>query len=170
MVILEEFWKVTVKFSGHLIRSADSLEKTLRLGKIEGRRRRGWQRMRWLDGIIDSMDMKFEQALGDGEGLRNQVYYSPWGHKSWTWLSDWTTTIVKSLCTLTSHIYQHLPFMKISSSSIEVYSLKSLNFNFIHQDVSTLSLVASVVYYFNWIWHNTFLKSFTLGAYNLESL
>ena len=93
---------------------------------------------------------EFEQALGDGEGWGSQVYYSPWGHKSWTWLSD-GTTIVKSLCTPTNHIYHHLPFMKMSSSSIEVYSLGSLNFNFIYQDVSTLSLVASAVYHFNWI-------------------
>ena len=95
------------------------------------------------------------------------VLYSPWGHKSWIWLSDWATTIVKSLCTPTNHIYYCLPFMKISSSSMVVYSLESLNFNFIYQDASTLSLIASAVYYFNWIWHNTFLKSFTLGAYNL---
>ena len=49
--------KLKVKYFGHLMRRADSLEKTLMLGKIEGRRRRGRQRMRWLDGITDSMDM-----------------------------------------------------------------------------------------------------------------
>ena len=49
--------KVKVQYSGHLMRRADSLEKTLMLGKIEGRGRRGRQRMRWLDGITDSMDM-----------------------------------------------------------------------------------------------------------------
>ena len=49
--------KLKLQYFGHLIRRADSLEKTLMLGKIEGRRRRGCQRMRWLDGIIDSMDM-----------------------------------------------------------------------------------------------------------------
>ena len=55
---------------GHLIRRADSLEKTLMLGKIEGRRRRGWQRMRWLDGITDSTDMglgRFLQLVMDRE-------------------------------------------------------------------------------------------------------
>ena len=49
--------KLTFQYFGHLMRRADSLEKTLKLGKIEGRRRRGRQRMRWLDGITDSMDM-----------------------------------------------------------------------------------------------------------------
>ena len=49
--------KLKLQYFGHLMRTADSFEKTLMLGKIEGRRRRGQQRMRWLDGIIDSMDM-----------------------------------------------------------------------------------------------------------------
>ena len=49
--------KLKLQYFGHLMRRADSLEKTLMLGKIEGRRRRGWQRMRWLDGITDLMDM-----------------------------------------------------------------------------------------------------------------
>ena len=50
-------WKLKLQYFGHMMRRADSLEKTLMLGKIEGGRRRGWQRMRWLDGITDSMDV-----------------------------------------------------------------------------------------------------------------
>ena len=57
--------RLKLQYFGHLLRRADSLEKTLMLGKIEGRKRRGQQRMRWLDGIIDSMDM----GLGELQGL-----------------------------------------------------------------------------------------------------
>ena len=55
--------KLKLQYSGHLMRIADSLEKTLMLGKIEGRRRREQQRMRWLDGIIDTMDMNLSKLL-----------------------------------------------------------------------------------------------------------
>ena len=53
--------KLKLQYFGHLMRRVDSLEKTLMLGGIEGRRRRGWQRMRWLDGIIDSMDVSLSE-------------------------------------------------------------------------------------------------------------
>ena len=53
--------KLTLQYFGHTIRSANSLEKTLMLGKIEGKWRRGWQRMRWLDSITDSMDMNLSE-------------------------------------------------------------------------------------------------------------
>ena len=72
--------KLKLLFFGHLMGRADSLEKTLMLGKIEGRRRTGQQKMRWFDGITNSMDM-FEQASGVGDGQGDLVCCSPWGLK-----------------------------------------------------------------------------------------
>ena len=70
-----------LQYFGHLMQRADWLEKTLMLGKIEGRRRRGQQRMRWLDDITDSMDMSFEQAPGVGDGQEGLACCSPWSHR-----------------------------------------------------------------------------------------
>ena len=73
--------KLKLQYFGHLLQRTDSLEKTLMLGKIEGKRRRGQQRMRWLDGITNSMDMEFEQTPGDSEGQGSLACCSPWSCK-----------------------------------------------------------------------------------------
>ena len=73
--------KQTLQYFGHLMGRTDSLEKTLMLGKIEGRKRRGWQRMRWLDGITDSMDMGFGWIPGVDDGQGGLACCDSWGHK-----------------------------------------------------------------------------------------
>ena len=97
--------KLKLQYFGHLMQTADAFIKTLMLGKIEGRRRRGRQSMRWLHGITDSMDMSLEWSPGVGDGHGDLVCCSSWGRKesdtterlNWTELIDAPSNVLNSL-------------------------------------------------------------------------
>ena len=105
--------KLKLPYFGHLMWRVDSLEKTLMLGKTEDKRRRGQQRMRWLESITDSMDMclsKLQEIVKDREAWCATVHGVT---KSWTWLSNWTTRIDSTLLCKTQERWQEERWKKV---------------------------------------------------------
>ena len=110
--------KLKLQYFGHLMRRTDSLGKTLLLGKIEGRRRRGQQRMRWLDGIADSIDTslsKLWEMVKDREAWRAAVHGVA---KSRTRLSKWTTTAFFHICSPRLPSLRNLAPLSLCVSSV----------------------------------------------------
>ena len=95
--------KLKLQYFSYLMRRADSLEKTLMLGKIEGRKRRGWQRMRWLNGITDSMDKNLSKLREIEEDRCAAVHEVA---KSHTWIRNWRTTATNSKRNLINRAFE----------------------------------------------------------------
>ena len=119
--------KLKLQYFGYLMWRTDSFEKILTLGKIEGERRRGQQRMRWLDGITNSMDMhlsRFQELIMDKEAWRAAVHGVS---KSWTWLSDWTELNLPMKHKLHFDVGEAFVFLTQESCLISPYPSLMLN-------------------------------------------